>query len=98
MPTQGSVNGRVTTREMFHELKDVERRREDKFTSRIDKLEQSITEQLDKMPTKCPYSNQVETNTKEIDNLRKRSNTLDTVNGALALVAATVAAAIGKAP
>lgn len=90
-----AVNNRVTTAQFYEKLLQ--------NNERMDQMERRILDKLSQLPD---LSNQVNNNTKEIDALRtkelnaimKRSNIIDGINALLALLAAAVAAAIGKAP
>ena len=76
-------NGRVTTREFFNalmSLKDVQ-------SHELAETERRLMDKIDNISSKCPALKQIESNTKEIDTLRKRSNILDTVTGLIAIVA-----------
>ena len=89
-------NGRVTTREFYAELQEVRKEIEQLREKQIDKLEnmeRRIMAKLDPLPALC---NQVETNKKEIDTLRRQSNARDIFNGALAVIASSLAAMFGK--
>ena len=83
-----SNNGRVTTREFYDALL--------KTNDKMDAMERRILERIDTMAERCPYVQQMKTNKEEIDKLRNRSNLLDGINGAFAVVAATLAALFGK--
>lgn len=79
-------NGRVTIRYLFEEL--------EKRDDRIDKKLEKIIEKLDDLPGLC---RQVDTNSKEIDRLRKGSDMKDT----LLMLATIIGSALGitiKAP
>ena len=87
MGEETTSNNRVTTREFYEAQIETQKQ--------ITEMERRIMEKLEPF---SKYFNQVDTNKEEIKNLRSRSNIIDGVNAVIAIVAATIAAAIGKAP
>jgi len=73
-------NGRVSTREFYNALLDVK--------EQLSRTERRLMDKIDNLPDNCPALRQVETNTKEIDTLRTRSNVIDSITGLIALIAA----------
>jgi len=87
MGEEETTNNRVTTREFYNaQLKTIEL---------IHEVKDDLMAEIKPVIAKF---NQVDNNTKEIDILRKRSNIFDGINGLIAILAAGIAAAIGKAP
>ena len=80
-------NGRVTTAQFYEQQLQTQ--------EQLAEMERRILSELKPLSMLLP---KVERNEKEIENLRNRSNVIDGVNALLALILATIAAALGKAP
>jgi hypothetical protein len=86
----GDNNGRITTREFYDALL--------KTNDKMDDMERRILAKIEAIQDRCPHTTQINNNKDEIDKLRQRSNWLDGINAAFAIIAAAIAAALGKAP
>ena len=80
-------NGRVTTAQFYEQQL--------KTQEQLTEMERRIMVEIKPLSKMCL---QVETNTKEIDTLRKRSNVIDGINALVAVVSASIAAFFGRAP
>ena len=80
-------NGRVTIAQFYEQQLQTQ--------EQLAEMERRILSELKPLSMLLP---KVERNEKEIENLRNRSNVIDGVNALLALILATIAAALGKAP
>lgn len=78
-------NGRVTTSQFY--------RLQIEMIQKQDEMERRIMGKLEDLPAVC---RQVETNKEEIEKLRSKSNLFDVINGFIAVIAATLAAILGK--
>ena len=85
--TGDTPNGRVTNVQLYEiQLQLIER---------IAETERRIMAELKPLSVIAP---RVERNEEEIDKLRNRSNVIDGLNAFMTIVAATIAAALGRAP
>ena len=81
-------NGRVTTREFYQALMDMDAG----HRAELKNMERRIMEKLDLIPGMCK---QIDNNTKEIDTLRKASRLTDAINFLGAVIAGIIGARTG---